>query len=246
MTLSIALRTAPALAPLAGTTTTDRMTPRAEGISSKRHDNPERSGTVSAWRRRDGEFAALDRGFRPAETTAGEHRVRHIRRRREARHANVKTLRADVGDRHHRHAHDEAEIVAHPGGGRGHRLARQRKIAGRHGEACAVTAEHERKFAMIEGVGDGGDDRSTGHVHGLVLLCRDRRRRLHDVGDADGPVVRQRNIQRRVHQPAKAAEQRHAGVEGILSYGDVHRGILSDLVSDIRQLRAAFGDGFLG
>ena len=55
----------------------------------------------------------------------------------------------------------------------------------------------------------------AGHVDRLVALVRDRLGRFHDVGDADGPVVRQRRIHRRVHQAAEAAKDRDRAVENV-------------------------------
>ena len=176
------------------------------GISSKRQDNPDRSGTVpggaGAIANSPRLIAASAQPRPPPENiaydTSGDGAKRATRMSRPfARISATGTSATRM---------IEAEIVAHPGGGRGHRLARQRQIAGRHGEARTVAAEHERKLAMIERVGDGGDDRGAGHVDGLVALRGDRRGRLHDVGDADGPVIRQRNVQRRVHQPARSRE----------------------------------------
>jgi len=43
---SITFRKADGSAPRAGTTSTDRIRPRTEGISSNRQDSPERSGWV--------------------------------------------------------------------------------------------------------------------------------------------------------------------------------------------------------
>ena len=62
-------------------------------------------------------------------------------------------------------------------------------------------------------VGDRDDHRGAGHVHGLVAVLGDRLGRLHHVGHADHPVVRQRPEQRRVHDLGEVAKERQACVE---------------------------------
>jgi len=86
-------------------------------------------------------------------------------------------------------------------------------IVGSDSEACAVAAEHKGKLAVAERIRHRGDHRGAGHVDRLVALLGDRLGRLHDIGDADRPVVRQRHVHRRVHQLAEIAKHRHVGVE---------------------------------
>src|SRR5664279_2984838 len=56
----------------------------------------------------------------------------------------------------------------------------------------AVAAEHEREVAILQRIGDGDDHRGAGHVDGLVAILGYGLGRLHHVGDADQPAVRQR------------------------------------------------------
>ncbi len=219
---SIALRNARGSAPLAGTTSTERMRPRAEGISSNRHDRPDKSGCSPGGAAGDREFAALHRRVRPAETAAGKHRIGQIGRRPETRDADVEALRAHGFHRHQRHPHRKIEVFPDPGRGRRQRLARAAEIGGRHRKARAIAAEHERKLASIQRIGDGGDDSGARHVDRLVALVGDRLGRFHDIGDADGPIVRQRRIQRRIHQAGEAAKDRNAAVEDVGAVGRGH------------------------
>jgi hypothetical protein len=155
---------------------------------------------LRAWRRhRHRELAALHRSFGPAEAAAGEHRIREIRRRPKARNANVETLGPDGCDRHQGHPHHQVEIFLDPDRGRRQRLTGALKIVRRHCKAGAIPAKHERKFASFQCIGNGGDDRRTGHIDRLVTGLRNRPGRFHDIGDADAPVIRQRRIERRVH-----------------------------------------------
>ncbi|MGY4173441.1 hypothetical protein ACVIM8_007514 [Bradyrhizobium sp. USDA 4529] len=103
----------------------------------------------------------------------------------------------------------------HPARGRGQGFARLVEIGGRDRKTRTVAAEHEGEFAALQRIGDGGDHRGAGHVDRLVALRRDRLGRFHDIGDADRPVIRQRRIQRGVHQPREAAKHRNAAVEDI-------------------------------
>ena len=52
------------------------------------------------------------------------------------------------------------------------------------------------------------------HVDRFVALRRDRLCGIDDIGNADAPIVRQRRIERRVHQAGEAAENGNAAVEG--------------------------------
>ena len=83
-------------------------------------------------------------------------------------------------------------------------------VGGRHREACAIAAEHEREFAVVQRVGHRDDHRRARHVHRLVAVLGDRLGRLHHVGHADHPAGRQRLEQARVHHPGEVAKQRQA------------------------------------
>jgi hypothetical protein len=136
-------------------------------------------------RRIDRELPALHRGIGVGKPAAGEHRIRKIGRRPEARDADVGARGADRRHRHQRHPQHQIEVVAHPARGRGKRLARAVEIGGRDREARAVAAEHKGEFAAFQRIGDRGDHRGAGHVHRLVALRRDRLGRFNDIGDAD-------------------------------------------------------------
>ena len=221
MISSIRLRNAAGSAPRAGTTSTDRMTPRADGISSKRHDNPVRSGACPAARGTANSPRFIAVSAQPSRRRRTSHR-RHWATARTAPPERRGPARAPR-DRHQRHPHRR---------GRGRRATQVAvaasasraalEIVRRHREARAVAAEHEGKFAVVQRIGDRRDHRRAGHVDGLVALRRDRPGRFHDIGDADDPVVRQRRIQRRVHQAGKAAKDRDAGVEGVAAGGCGH------------------------
>ena len=154
---SITLRKASGSAPRAGTTSTDRIEPAC----GRNFLEPARqAGQIGlrAWSAAgDRKLAALHRGIRPAQTAAGKHRIGEIGRRAEAGDADVEALRADGLDRHQRHPHHQVEILLDPNRGRRQRVAGALEIGGRHRKAGAIAAEHERKFAPFERVGDGGD-----------------------------------------------------------------------------------------
>ena len=112
----------------------------------------------------------------------------------------------------------------HPGRGLGERLARRRGVGGRGTAKLAPSPPNTNgKFAVVERVGDRDDHGGAGHVHRLVAVLGDRLGRLHHVGHADHPVVRQRLEQRRVHDLGEVAEDRQACVEVVGRRGGVHR-----------------------
>ena len=222
------------------------MTPRADGNLLEPARQTGEIGLRPRRRDADRELAALHRGFRPAETAAGEHRIGQVRRRPEAGDADIEALRPHRRDRHQRHAHRQIEIVPDPARGRRQRLAGARKIIRGDREACTVAAEHERKLASLQRIADGRDHRRAGHVDRLVARLRDRPGRFHDIGDADAPVVRQRRIQRRVHQAGKAAKDRNAAVEAVAAVWFAHgRGTIR-IFATVRQIRLDLGFGFKG
>jgi hypothetical protein len=75
---------------------------------------------------------------------------------------------------------------ADPGRGRRQRIAGAGEIGGRHRKAGAIAAEHERKLAPVERIGDGAITAAPAMLTAFVALVRDRLGRFHDVGDADG------------------------------------------------------------
>ena len=160
------------------------------------------------------ELAALHRRFRPTKAAAGKHRVGQIRRRPEPCHADIEPLRPHRRDRHQGYPQHQIEALLDPDGGGRQRLAGAFDIVRRYRKAGAVAAEHERKLTSLQRVADRSDDGSAGHVDGLVARLGNRLGRFHHIRDADRPVIRQRRIQRRVHQAAKAAKDRYAAVEG--------------------------------
>ena len=197
-------------------------------------------------------FAALHRGVRPGDAAAREHGDRDVLRRRIAGDADVEAVRADGGDRHHADPQGEVEVFLHPGRGRGERLACCCGGLGRHREARAVAAEHEREVAICERIGDGDDHRGAGHVDGLVAILGNGLGRLHYVGDADHPAVRQRRKQAWVHDAGEVAQDRQAFVEAVGRHGGIHgrdtipQGYLSPALHPPAAIRRAVGDaGFL-
>ena len=205
------------------------------------------SGEIGLRSRRrdlDRELAALHRRFRPAETAAGKHRIGQIRRRPEAGDADIEALRPHRRDRHQRHPHRQIEIVPDPGRGRRQRLAGALEIVRRYRETGAVAAEHERKLASLQRIGDRRDHRGAGHVDRLVARFRDRPGRFHDIGDADAPVIRQRRIQRRVHQAGKAAKHRNAAVEAVAAAWCAHGRGMIRIFAVVKQIRVELKFGF--
>jgi hypothetical protein len=199
-------------------------------------------------RRRDRDVAALHRGVRPGDAAAREHGNRNVLRRRIAGDADVEPVRADISDRHHADPQGEIEVLLHPGRGFGERLPRCCCGLGRHREAGAVAAEHEREIAICERIGDGDNHRGAGHVDGLVAILGDGLGRLHHVGDADHPVARQRRKQPRVHHAGEVAQNRQALVEAVGRHGGTHgrdiipQGCLSPELHPAAAIRRAVGD----
>ena len=89
----------------------------------------------------------------------------------------------------------QIEVLLHPGRGFGQRLPRRGGVGAGTAKLAPSPPNTNGKFAARQRVGDGDDHRGAGHVHGLVAVLGDRLGRLHDVGDADHPVVRQRREQ---------------------------------------------------
>ena len=131
------------------------------------------------------ELAALHRSVGPAEPAAGKHRIGEIGDgpNRATRTSSPCARTAETGTSATRITRSRSSLTQAAVAASASRASVE--IVGRHRKARAIAAEHERKFAPLQRIGDGRDDGRARHVHRLVALVRDRLGRFHDIGDAD-------------------------------------------------------------